>query len=103
MVIEISEENWANPNSMLSWYFIASYAYYIIGRPIMSDQEFDKIVRIVKENWDTIEHPHKKLVKYSHLEAGTGYDLKFPTIVRHNAHLVLRSQDENKRIAKKNS
>ena len=103
MIINISKENWASPNSMLSWYFIACYAYYIIGRPIMSDHKFDKIVGVVKENWDTIEHPHKHLVKYTHLEAGTGYDLNFPAIVRHNAYLILRSQDENKRITKKNS
>ena len=90
MKISISDLDWDNPNSMLSWFLIASYAYYIIRDPIMNDAVFDKIVKTVKANWDSIDHPHKYLVTQSHLDAGTGYDIEFPTIVKHNAQLILK-------------
>ena len=95
MNFKISEQDWNSPNSMLSWYLITSYAYYVIGESIITDLEFDDIVKRVKENWDLIEHPHKHLIKLSHLEANTGYDIKFPKIVKHNAYLILRGKNED--------
>ena len=88
--INVSELDWGNPNAMLSWFLIASYAYYVIGDRIMEDSQFDRIAKILKDNWDSVDHPHKHLVTQSHLDAGTGYDITFPTIVKHNAHLILK-------------
>ena len=90
--INVSELDWDNPNAMLSWFLIASYAYYVIGDRIMEDSQFDRIVKILKDSWDSVDHPHKHLVTQSHLSAGTGYDIAFPTIVKHNAYLILKKE-----------
>ena len=70
------------PNQLVSWFLISSYCYYEIHRPIMSDQSFDCLVQRLKEHWDEATHPHKGLITESHLEATTGYDIEYPTIVK---------------------
>jgi len=67
---------------MLSWFMIGSYAYYALGDRVMKDTDFDYLVEKIKESWSEIDHPHKKLISINHLEAATGYDIKFPTIVK---------------------
>jgi len=81
----------SSPNSMLSWWLMASYAYYDLHNPIMLDEEFDELTRFLKDRWDEVDHPHKGLVTESHLSATTGYDIHYPTIVKHCVFSVLRS------------
>ena len=37
------------------------------------------------DNWDNIDHPHKKYIPKENLEAQTGYNLEFPNIVKESA------------------
>ena len=78
------------PNQLVSWFLISSYAYYEISEPIMSDSTFDLLVERMKTHWEEIDHYHKYLITQSHLDAGTGYDIKFPEIVKYSTMAYLR-------------
>ena len=78
------------PNQLVSWFLMSSYCYYEVHRPIMSDQSFDCLVQRLKEHWDEVNHPHKVLITESHLEATTGYDIDYPTIVKMASYEFLR-------------
>ena len=52
-------------------YLIMSYAYYEEDKPIASDSTFDKVSKLMLENWKKIKHPHKKLISTNNLKAGT--------------------------------
>ena len=62
----ISDVREMSPNQLVSWFMIASYAYYVLGEPLMSDAAFDLLVMRLKENWDTADHYHKALIKETH-------------------------------------
>ena len=81
------------PNQLVSWFLISSYCYYDVGKPIMADQHFDYLVQRLKECWDDADHPHKELITESHLDATTGYDIDFPTIVRLSGNNFLRESE----------
>ena len=83
--------DYKNPNSLLSWFLMASYAYYCLKDPIMLDEEFDDLTRALKKNWDKVDHPHKNLVTETHLDATTGYDIEFPSIVKFCVYDILKS------------
>ena len=84
------------PNLLVSWFMIASYAYYRIGEAgqIMDDPTFDRLVQRLKEKYDEADHPHKKLITEDHLNAGTGFDIEYPTIVKHAYASYLRETHE---------
>ena len=71
-----------NPNQLISWFMMASYAYYQLDINLMSDYDFDLMVDRIKKNWDKIDHPHKKLIMKTNLDAGSGYDIDFPNMVK---------------------
>jgi len=58
-------------NMYVPWYIMAAYAYYVEDSPILSDRTFDNISKRILENWDEIEHIHKKYLNKDMLEAGT--------------------------------
>ncbi len=73
------------PNELVSWFLISSYAYYELGSPIMRDLTFDHLAQFLKEKYDDADHPHKYLITESHLNSTTGYDIKYPGIVKYAA------------------
>ena len=60
-----------NNNMMIPWYVMASYAYYVEDRPLLSDGYFDRMAKRMLAEWDDIEHMHKHLITKEMLEAGT--------------------------------
>ena len=55
-----------NIGKLISEYLIHSYLYYEEQKPVVSDNEFDKIVNTLLENFEKVEkswHPHKNLVE----------------------------------------
>ena len=60
-----------NVNSAINFYMMASYAYYVLDDPFMSDVDFDWLVKFVKKNYDKINHPHKQYITKDVLDAGT--------------------------------
>ncbi len=77
-------------NKLVSWYLIASYAYYKLDETIISDDLFDRIcVRLLEEMW-LLDHVNLDLVRPGDLEAGTGFRIKnYPLRVRVIAHKLL--------------
>lgn len=53
-----------HPNTAVSWFLMASYAYYVLDRPLLTDAGFDAVCRSLEQNWSRITHRHQKLVGY---------------------------------------
>ena len=70
-----------NPNMLVPYYLMYSYAYYKENESLVDDTEYDQICRELIEKWDTITHWHKPLLSLESLKAGTGYDIKYPNRV----------------------
>ena len=61
-----------------------SYQYYIQGRSLVPDSDYDTICRYLLDNYDKITHEHKRFFTRQDLEAGTGYSVArddYPNIV----------------------
>ena len=65
---------------------MASWLYYERKLvPPWGDAKFDlACLRLAKE-WDTITHPHKSLTSVDVLRCQTGFDITYPTMVKHSA------------------
>lgn len=61
----------SNPNLMVPWYLMASYAYYVEDDPILSDHTFDELAKNILEKWYDINHYHKHLLSTDDLKAGS--------------------------------
>jgi hypothetical protein len=85
-------------NRLVPWYLMASYAYYMLDRSIMPDEEFDGLCKRLLEEFDFIEHPHKHLIDESSLEAGTGYGLReeeYPGMCKGAVEHILTARTED--------
>ncbi len=79
-----------NPNLLVSWYLILSYAYYILDQTIVSDYLYDRICKDLLAALEAFEldHRHMHLCDIGELEAGTAYRLKredYPGMARSSA------------------
>ena len=89
-------------NTLISWYMMASYVYYIEhGEPIISDGLYDNLAQLIKEYWDELEHKHKYLITVEDLDAGTLYG-----VTNYPQHVIgaisqLRYRDSKKRKKRK--
>ena len=84
-------------NKLISEYLLYSYIYYKIGKSLISDKEFDKITIELLKNFDKIkdsDHIHKHLIIRSNLEASTGYDIKFPNIVKITGNEMVKEKEQ---------
>jgi NAD-dependent DNA ligase len=59
---------------------MAAYAYYVEDDPILTDAQYDRLVKRMIDNWDKIQHRHKKLISLDALKAGS-YLGEYPSIV----------------------
>lgn len=66
--LEITNDN---PNMLVPWYIMASYAYYVEDNPIVSDVMFDNMAKKLLKNWKTIDHFHKQYLNEDMLSSGT--------------------------------
>ena len=82
-----------NPNMLVPYYLMYSYAYYQENESLITDTEYDDICNQLIEKWDTITHWHKSLLNLDSLKAGTGYDIKYPDRVIY-ATLALIKEDK---------
>jgi len=80
-----------SPKLAVSWWLIASYAYYQCNETIISDECFDYLTLVIRENYDTIEHVNKDLITEDRLSCGSAFDLRiYPIRVRCCAELIMR-------------
>lgn len=77
-------------NLAVSWWLIASYAYYLLDENLISDELFDELTQVIKLNFDTIEHVNKDLITEDRLSAGSAYDIRvYPIRVMSVTHHLL--------------
>lgn len=76
-------------------YLIHSYLYYELDVTLIDDHEFNLICKELATELDNIEHMHKYLVDRENLDANTGYDIKYPTIVKHCAEKLYKIKTGN--------
>lgn len=69
-----------NPNMMIPFYLMASYAYYKADDPIFSDSFYDELAKTMLDIWDALEHRHKSLITLDELKAGS-YIGEYPSLV----------------------
>lgn len=69
-----------NPNMIVPYYLMLSYAYYVQDSPIASDSFYDKLARKLLKEWDNINHYHKHLIDKDALKAGSFLGT-YPSIV----------------------
>lgn len=80
--LEITDDN---PNMLVPWYIMASYAYYVEDNPIVSDVMFDSMAKKLLKNWCNVEHFHKHHLNKDMLLAGTylgDYPSRVPAAVQ---------------------
>ena len=71
------------PNTRVSWFLMASFAYYVCNESIISDALYDEICKWLEENYQTISHQHKHLITPDMWSIGSAYHLKeYPLIVQ---------------------
>lgn len=71
-----------NPNMMIPFYLMASYAYYELDSPIMSDADFDWCCRELDRLWDQVDHIHKMWIDRDDLSAGTKLHRSYPSMAK---------------------
>jgi hypothetical protein len=69
-------------NLSVPWYLMASYAYYELDNPILTDASFDELGKFMLSRWEAITHRHKHLITEDDLRAGTLLRRDFPEIVK---------------------
>jgi hypothetical protein len=63
-------------NAIISWWLMASYAYYIHDRPLLSDGMYDDMAKQMLPKWDLYQHPHKHHITVDDLKAGSLHRLR---------------------------
>lgn len=71
-----------NPNLGVAWYLMASYAYYELDDPFLSDAAFDGLAKYLLQRWRHIRHWHKHLITEDDLRAGSLKTRDFPEITK---------------------
>ena len=87
----MERETGAKPNCMVPWYVLASYAYYRLDQPVISDMAFDRLARRLLIDWKQVEHPHKRLISEDALRAGTMLlsEDEYPSVAKGAARALL--------------
>ena len=69
-----------NINMTVPYYLMASYAYYVQDDPIFTDGFYDKLSKLILDNWDKITHRHRDVLNQDNLAAGSFLG-EYPSIV----------------------
>lgn len=80
-------------NLTVPWYLMTSFLYYQKDESLISDGLYDSLCKLMLDNWDSIEHPHKHLINRDALVAGSGFDIPedaYPEITKGAAMRLLR-------------
>ena len=85
-----------NPNMLVPYYLMYSYAYYKENESLITDSEYDQICQDLITNWNDITHWHKRLLNLESLKAGTGYDIKYPNRVVSAALSLIKENTLNR-------
>lgn len=93
------------PNAAVSWYMAASYSYYYLDDPFITDSAYDELAKYILKNYKKLTHSHKKFITKDDLRCGSLQcaEKDYPTIVKCVANrLNERLQKRRKKHAAKN-
>ena len=65
-----------SPHAAIPWWLMASFAYYLLDDPILSDARNDALCASILDGWADLTHPHKYAVDKASLTAGTAFGMK---------------------------
>jgi len=82
---EVQEAIERDSNALVSWYLIASYAYYELGTSILSDGFFDAMAVQLYESYSSLKHPHLSLIDRESVLVSGAFTPTYPRIVKHIA------------------
>lgn len=81
------------PMSIVPWYLMASYLYYVHDMSLLSDALYDQLAKDMLARWDDLKHPHLSLITKDDLKAGTLFRLAeedYPNLTKDAAaHLAM--------------
>jgi hypothetical protein len=85
-----------SPNKLLVDYLIHSYIYYSKGTSLITDFEFDSIAHQLRDVFDRVDHPHKRLVNLDSLKVTTSAfyitEDQYPGIVKSVAEKLIKKE-----------
>lgn len=90
------------PDNLLRWILMCSYLYYIRGESLISDNEFDSLIQMMKDKWDIINHEilyegslfKMDLISNENIKTTSFFNLKesdYPQIIQHSALRFLKA------------
>lgn len=67
-------------HELVNMYYTASYRYYVLAEPTITDAQFDQLCRVLIERYSEIDPDDQALIPLHALQAGTGFQLvgQFP-------------------------
>lgn len=84
-----------NPNMAIPWFLMACYAYDKLDSTIITDACFDALSETMANNWDSISHWHKPLIRMENPDLFKGSCVvvdwdKFPDRIKEATRALLR-------------
>lgn len=85
----------ACPDSVVPLILISGLSYYKYNENIISDETYDYLTKYLVNNWNTIKHPHKYLLKLEDLSNTSStfnifHDPKLPLIIDGGLQHILK-------------
>lgn len=68
--------DWLRDGQLVAFYLMASYLYYHADISLFSDRDYDLLCGRIRTRWNSLHHPHKRLIDRGALSAGTGYYIR---------------------------
>jgi len=88
-----------HPITLHTLYLLTSICYYHFHSSFIPDQLFDKLCVYILDNYEefkvVVRHPEKTLSKES-LQAGTGFDIEFPSTIWSLAEAFLKLKNSGR-------
>jgi len=72
-------------NRAYKHWLMCSYLYYELDVNVINDDEFNMLSRYLLDNYNHITDMYKHLVTKDNFKSSTGYDIKYPTMIKHLA------------------
>jgi hypothetical protein len=85
--------------NIVQWVLMCSYIYYCKNDCLIPDEDYDKLHSILKDNWKTVQHRHKFLIKEECLDNNSLHYLsqsEYPQIIQHSALRFLKAMKKYK-------
>lgn len=79
----------------ISCYLMSCYAYEQLNTSFLTDFGFDKLGVFIQENWDEIDHPHKKYIDKNNCHFTSALTVEYyelPLIVLTATHELLGTE-----------